>query len=486
MWRRMNLRHRIYAILSLLVFITLAGGVVMVWYTYRMEMLLSDIIDNDVAAFQAAEALEIALVNQKGFVSYYFLDGDPEWLKQLGEYRQIFKERLEKTYELARAPSQKEALRRIEKEYQFYIETKDRVIDHYKAGEMAAGRELHQDVREKFFEILELSEAFKKINLARIAEAKTQSQARARKLRITAVAAMFTDFWLGVFLAVMLITQILGPVRKLTMEAERTPEPPPTKDEIAALSQTVRGLIQDVDLTHMQLEKSRDHLLQSEKMAMVGKLAAGTAHSIRNPLTSVKMRLFSLTRSLELTDVQKEDFDVISQEIRHIDHIVQNFLEFSRPPRLKMQQISPSVIVDMAIQLLAHRLKSYDVTVNVERRRPLPDVMADPEQFKEVLVNLMVNACEAMGGHGVITIRETENAKAAPPAVRIRISDTGPGVSEDAAENIFQPFFTTKEEGTGLGLSIVSRIIDEHNGAISVESVEGRGATFIITLPIMR
>ena len=110
-----------------------------------------------------------------------------------------------------------------------------------------------------------------------------------------------------------------------------------------------------------ELAKSREHLLQAEKMAMVGKLAAGMAHSIRNPFTSVKMRLFSMGRTLQMTLAQKEDFEVISEEIRHIDTIVQNFLEFSRPPKLVMQSISPSTVVDNTLQLLAHRLKSYEV-----------------------------------------------------------------------------------------------------------------------------
>ena len=108
-----------------------------------------------------------------------------------------------------------------------------------------------------------------------------------------------------------------------------------------------------MDTTRIELEQSREHLLQSEKLAQIGKLAAGVAHSIRNPLTSVKMRLFSLERTLSLSAAQKEDFDVISEEIRHIDTIVGNFLEFSRPPKLKIQKASPSEVVDMAVQLSA-------------------------------------------------------------------------------------------------------------------------------------
>jgi signal transduction histidine kinase len=217
---------------------------------------------------------------------------------------------------------------------------------------------------------------------------------------------------------------------------------------------------------------------------MVGKLAAGVAHSIRNPLTSVKMRLFSLERSLQLSPTEKEDMEVISEEIRHLDTIVRNFLEFSRRPKLKIQSVSPSDIVDMAIQLLRHRLESYGVAVELYRQRRLPNIEADPEQLKEVLVNLIVNACDATGEGGKILIREEEGVTdPVGHVVVIRVSDNGPGVPEVIKDKIFQPFFSTKEEGTGLGLSIAARIVEDHSGCLSLRSKEGKGATFIITLP---
>ena len=214
-------------------------------------------------------------------------------------------------------------------------------------------------------------------------------------------------------------------------------------------------------------------------------IAASMAHSIRNPFTSVKMRLFSLNRSLELTGNQTEDFEVISEEIRHIDTIIQNFLEFSRPPKLKIQTVSPSVVVDRVIQLLEHRLKSYNVRVQIKRDQMLPAIDADPEQLKELLVNIFVNACEAMTAGGSIVIREEvkQNRFNVRQAI-IRVSDNGPGIPESIQKKIFQPFFTTKEEGTGLGLSIASRIIEDHDGRLDVESRQGDGAMFIIRFPV--
>ena len=485
MWNRISLRNRIFFILTALVIITMIGGVVMVWYTYRMEGQLTSIIEKDMTALQTAEALANSLVNQKGFVSYYFIDGDQQWLKQLGKYRKVFNERLNEAKKLAEGKMQKKAVNEIESEYTLYIKNKDRVIAYYKAGERKTGAGLHKEIRGRFFKILSLCEQYKNIHAERIKQARKESSIQAERLRVIAVTAVAAAFFLGVFLAFVIINHILGPVQRLTIAADRESIKRPAENEIKALSRSVGSLIKDSDQIHLELEKSRENLLQAEKMALVGKLAAGMAHSIRNPFTSVKMRLFSLDRSLELTATQKEDFEVISEEIRHIDNIVQNFLEFSRPPKLKVQQISPSVVVDLVIQLLEHRLKSYDVTIKTIRSRPLPEIQADPEQLKEVLVNIVMNACEAMERGGKVVIYEEETfVKPLGGVAVIRLSDNGPGISESISEKIFQPFFTTKEDGTGLGLSIATRIVEEHQGRLDVTSKEDEGTTFIITLPV--
>ncbi len=319
----------------------------------------------------------------------------------------------------------------------------------------------------------------------RILAARTANHEQAVRLRIIAAAAIFLTAGLSLLLFLVFVYQILVPLRRLTAEAYREGDPTRFGNEVKTLSRRVRVLLHDVDQSHSELERNRETLAQTEKLALVGTLAASMAHSIRNPFTSVQMRLFSLSRSLELDDAQKEDLEVISAEIRRIDTIVQNFLEFSRPPKLKMQPISPSSVVDSAIRLLEHRLKSYDVIVRVNGLRPLPQVSADPEQLKEVLVNIIVNACEAMSRGGSISIAEsTEDHPLLKQVAVIRIRDSGPGISAPVLADIFQPFFSTKADGTGLGLSISQRIISEHRGRLEVQSTAGEGAEFIITLPL--
>ena len=485
MWHKLTIKTRIYLVLATLSVISIFGGLLMIWYTYQTDRMLATISEENLSAYQSAEALAISLVNQKGFVSYYFMDGDPDWLRQLGEYRQIFKERLKEAQFYASGRNEKGILETIANEYVLYLRAQDIVISHYEAGELKAGAALHPEVRRRFFKILELCGTYRDSYSKKIEALQNKSQRQRKQILYVVCFAVSAVLMLAAFLMTTLITNILKPLHKLAMEINRSTDPDKNENVVNLLSAGVHGLLKEFNQTSHKLEKSREHLLQAEKMALVGKLAAGMAHSIRNPFTSVQMRLFSLKRSLDLTEVQREDIEVISEEIKHIDTIVQNFLEFSRAPKLKFQAISPSTVVDMTIQLLQHRLKSYDVEVSVLRDEELPVIQADPEQLKEVLVNLIINACEAMAGGGAITIVERiADDSDMGPVAEIRLTDTGPGISEDASSKIFDPFFTTKEDGTGLGLSIVKRIIEEHQGRIDFVTGKNQKTTFAILLPV--
>lgn len=484
MWKRFSLRARIFWLLTALVCTTLLGGLVTLWHTRAMDELLGSLIDKNVASFQAAQELETSLLQQKGFLTYYFLDGNSDWLKKMEQHQQAFAQWLQKARKSAYTEAMDDILRQIDTGYLAFHKSRQEVIDLYRRGEREAGARLHSEARRQFVDLLALCERYKVMHEYAISRARIESQTQARLINVFALVALPGVAVLGILLAYILIKQILGPIRRLALETAPGGREAPGPDEVKALSSRVHSLIENVDQAQTELERSQEHLLQSGKWAMVGKLAAGVAHSIRNPLTSVNMRLFSLKRSLAMSPSQKEDFEVISEEIRHLDAIVRNFLEFSRPPKLKMQRISPSDVVDGAVQLLRYRLESYGVEVKLLRDHRLPEILADPDQLKEVLANLLVNAYEVMPTGGSITIREEERLDSdLGPAVVIRVSDTGPGIPESVRDQVFQPFFSTKEEGTGLGLSIASRIIEDHGGCIELAATKNGGANFVITLP---
>jgi signal transduction histidine kinase len=479
-----SLRARILVLMIALIATTIGGGVVTIWYADAAGSLFTSVIDRDLASFELAEELESALVMQKGLTSYYFQDRDPDWLRQLAHYQKTFEDKLKKAREYARMDEVWKILSRVESEYLKNKSSRYQVIQLYQTGRKEAALKQLQDTRRQFFIIHDLCEQFKEIYKRNIEQAREKSQQRTRYMTTGALIAIQVAAMMGIFLAYILFKQVLGPIRQLTRETGPLEEEGPYSNEVRTLSHRVHSLIEDVDQTQNMLAKSQEHLLQSEKWAMTGKLAAGVAHSIRNPLTSVKIRLFSMGRAVGLSPTQKEDLAVISEEIGHIESIVSSFLQYSRPPKLVMQKISPSEVVDLALRLLQHRLESYGVTIDLIREKPLPEIWADPDQLKEVIVNLLVNACEMMANGGLIRIsEEVKEEGSARPGIVITITDNGPGIPESIQENIFQPFFSTKEEGTGLGLSIASRIVEKHGGTMTLRSQEGQGATFEITLP---
>lgn len=486
MLRRLSIRALVFAMLAGLVAVTIGGGVTALWYAGRMETMLAGVFDEDMLAYRAADKLSTALVMQKGLTTYYFLDADPKWLDELADNQREFAAWLERAKGTLRDDVGRTLFRQIESGYDRYVTSRDEVLGLYARGDRERGALLHRGVREQFHALYALCEQFKVLHEERMERAAEESRGRLRVMRGAALGAMPLALALAGVLAVFVARQLLAPIRQLAREMDAKPQSEPLLlDGVKDLGRKVRDLLDDVDQTQSKLRKSREQMAQAEKWAMTGKLAAGVAHSIRNPLTSVKIRLFSLGRSLALSPEQKEDFSVISEEIGHIDNIARNFLEFSRPPKLKMSRVSLSDVVDLTTQLTRHRLESYEIPLTVQRDGRLPPLVADPDQIKEVLANLVFNACEAMGhAGGSITI--SEESGFADPLGRVavvRVADTGPGIPEDMQEAVFAPFVSSKEEGTGLGLSIARRIVEEHGGWLTVRSRPGEGATFTLTLP---
>lgn len=486
MLEKISLRTWILMIVGLLLTIVLGDCAAVMWLSRGMTGVASSIVEGNLAGIEACRRMEDSLALQGDLLANILLKGDDGLADGLHQARRDFDGGLKNARGSARDGDRHEVLNEIEARTVRYRYSQDRALELLASGDREAAIRLYGEGSKGILEIRGLCERYAAMHARTIADAGAAAAFRGRTAGLLVGGMFCLALFLGAMLVHAIVIRILKPIRVLAAGVNPGAGNASLLNEVKALARGVSSLMEDVDEKRTQLEHSRERLLQSEKLAMVGKLAASVAHTIRNPLTSVKMRLFSLERSLDLTTAEKEDFEVISEEIRHIDTIVQNFLEFSRPPKLKMQSVSPSDVVDMAIQLLRRRIESYGVTLELFRQRRLSKVNADPEQLKEVLVNLIINACEAMGEGGAIEIRE-EEGKTEPMGhvAVIRVIDSGPGIPESIKEKVFQPFFSTKDEGTGLGLSIAARIIEDHRGCLNLRSREGKGTTFTITIPCM-
>jgi signal transduction histidine kinase len=477
--RFFSLRGRLILGLGALVAISLGGAVLSLWYGHMARNLYLSTLEGDVAGLAAAQELENALLALSAEAAGAPMRDAMEAAEGVAAGRRRVEEWLRKARDAAAGEAARQALSRLDAAWFEVQEAMDTAFDPGLGPR--AGYEL---LSRKFHEAYARADAFKNLFREGIAARRADYQERTDALVVLVWVALPLVALLGLALGHLIFRRILNPVRHLARTGPGAEKELCDGNEVKTLARRFGNLLLAVDRARSDLEVSRDHLMQSEKLALVGKLAAGVAHTIRNPLTSVKMRLFSLEKSLRLDPAQKEDLEVISEEIRHIDTIVRNFLEFSRPPKLVSRPTSLSDVVDTTLNLLKHRLESYGVTVEVNRVKRLTPISADPDQLKEALVNLVLNSCEAMVEGGRIVIREEEGVmEPAGRVVVVRVSDTGPGVPEMIRDRVFQPFFTTKGEGSGLGLPIAQRIVEEHGGWINLHSPEGRGATFALIFP---
>ena len=251
------------------------------------------------------------------------------------------------------------------------------------------------------------------------------------------------------------------------------------------LIQWSKTLERRVEERTRELKEMQDYLVQSEKLASLGKMAAGIAHEINNPLTSILINTHLLLEKLEKLDKKDEFYEnlsLIAEETSRCTQIVRGLLEFARESKPQKTQTDINDLIEKTVLLLENKASFQNIRIVKQLKPDLPLILVDRAKIQQVFWNFMINACEAMphGGQLTITTDLSENKK----AIEIRFIDTGVGIPPEHINKIFDPFFTTKPSGTGLGLAICYGIIQQHNGAIEVKSEPGRGTVFTLYLPL--
>jgi signal transduction histidine kinase len=225
---------------------------------------------------------------------------------------------------------------------------------------------------------------------------------------------------------------------------------------------------------------------QASKLATLGELAASIAHELNNPLATVCLRTESLLGQLAEDDPKRGALQIIEQEIERMGNLVGNLLQFSRRSNQQISTIDVYKEIENTLDFVEHYLRSHQINVVREFADTLPTIYADCQQLRQVFLNLLTNASDAMTGGGTLTLRvAASKPEHGAGAIVIEFADTGTGIKPEDLSKVWEAFFTTKGEdkGTGLGLAICRRIIEEHHGTINIESEVGQGTTVRITLP---
>jgi signal transduction histidine kinase len=235
------------------------------------------------------------------------------------------------------------------------------------------------------------------------------------------------------------------------------------------------------------LAASQHALMHSEKLAAIGRLAAGVAHEVRNPLGVIRASASMLEEGSALDDDARQACRFIREEIDRLNGLITSLLAFARPTEPRLASVAPDAVIDRALRLATPEAERRRIALVRDTPPALPDVRADPDLLAQVLLGLLVNATEAVGEQGRIVVRASADAA----AVTVDVADDGPGVAPGNAEQVFEPFFTTKASGTGLGLAMALRIAQAHGGTLELApgagaGAGGAGACFRLRLPRLR
>ncbi len=284
---------------------------------------------------------------------------------------------------------------------------------------------------------------------------------------------------LGVLMADNVITR--EPVSRSSLRSLRTLATQASLAvENARLYESLEGRARELEQALRELRRSEEKLVRAEKLAAVGEVTARIAHDIRNPLVAVG----GFARSILKPDVDLERARryarIISEEVDALERVLNDLLGFASTRVPRKEWLSLNELVERTVLIMGHELEHCGIDVHLLLQPELGPVWADSTQLSQVMFNLLRNAVEAMDRGGVLTVKTTASSRRA----RIDVTDTGPGIPEQALGRVFDPFFTTKPEGTGLGLSMVHQIVRNHGGTVDVDSAVGRGTTIAITLPM--
>jgi signal transduction histidine kinase len=231
---------------------------------------------------------------------------------------------------------------------------------------------------------------------------------------------------------------------------------------------------------HRDEMETRERLRQSEKLAALGTLSAGLAHELRNPLNTVSMLMYAMGQDMSAGSAFADDVEIVQSELARMSLLIEQFLEFARPRPPHFQRERIEEVMEETLLLIGPEARTRGIRVVRDWSKDLPPVWADGTQIKQVFLNLLLNAMQAMNHGGTLTVRIAVSGGSLLTAVM----DEGEGISPEVRAKLFEPFFSTKQGGTGLGLSISQRIIEGHNGRLRLSSEPGAGTSVIIRLPL--
>jgi signal transduction histidine kinase len=491
---------RMTAPIMALSLLPLAGGGVAAWQVHSFQKETSADLARNVSSMRAAEELVIAFHDVRTKLHLFLLTEDRTNLENIPRMRQGTDRWLDATGRKAITESEQELIGRVKAGYKhFFTEFQGLLKDPPAHDQLAARvRELADGTLTR--EILQPAQDYLDINEDEIAASNAANERVAERMVVGLlllgvcgpVSGLLAGFGISraishsiVRLSVPIrdaagkLNEIVGPI---TMSA---------RWELDELEGVLRTIAERIGTVIDRLQQSERDARRSEHLAVVGQMAAGIAHELRNPLMPMKILVQSAAERSPSPGLDERDLAVLEQEITRLERSIQLFLDFARPPQVEKRTFDAGEMLSQLVILLAARAEQQGV--RLEYRRPEQPVLiqADVGQIRQVMLNLLLNALDVTGDDGTIlaemavTRQPSEGDGRKDRWLMLRVSDTGRGLPAGLGQRIFEPFVSTKETGLGLGLSICKRIVEAHEGMIHAADRAEGGAVFTIRLPCL-
>ncbi len=409
-------------------------GLVAVLLSREIEQALRGEMTENVPTLRAVAGLELALIAQKGLVANHLLESsNPRWTSELDRQREVFRLGVEEARRSAVTAEERKMLDAIVTRYSAYDQLRQRVLDLCKEGHTAEAVQLQtnqvaaaaQGLHDECERILALNEGM-------LAASVHHATTLLDWLRASTVAGLC---------AVLLLGSLGGWLAARAVQRQ---------------------------------------LFEKAKLAALGEIAGSVAHELRNPLAAIELRLEALRGEKSLSTAARLDLEVIRDELVRLGRVASNFLGVSQYSEPRFAEVELPSLVARVAAVLGATLTNRGVELNVALAPNLPPLWADADQMHQVLINLLLNAAQALPAEGKIALTASRTNSG---DLELRIADTGPGIASAVRRRMFEPFVTTRKAGIGLGLFIVRRIVEKHRGNIELDGRARPGTTFVLTLP---
>ena len=497
----MWLRNKIVlqsSVISVLLLILGASGA---WYVLRLQRQNSDILDINVASIRAAEEMEIIIREMRHEFEQFRLSQDRSRLEQALQKKQDLDSWVVQARALSRSESEKVLAAEIRSGLDGFFRQLGREIDASgNAPSMDNIQRLVDDTLTQ--QVLPNARQYLDLNEQELQSSNQQNKGMAERLALAllllgtcgAIAGLVAGYGVarGISRSVL---QLSLPIRDVAGKLDQVVGPIDiTADpSFADLETVLQTMSAKVGVVVEQLQARHREVIRADQLAAVGQLAAGLAHELRNPLMCMKTLVQSTRRRRQGAHLDADDVRILDEEITRLDKLLQAFLDFARPASLEPQDVDLADVVHQTVEVLSKKAEVRDITIECRLPEGALLLEADATQIRQVLLNLLLNALDAVDNGGKVWVEaiaegdaqvflDTDGRK--QTCVYLRVSDNGPGLPRDERDRIYEPFFSTKDTGLGLGLAISQRIIDAHGGQLVASDRRGGGAVFEIQLPL--